>query len=81
MEERQVYANAVESGKLSARLVVLRALEPVREFRLKCISGLLFQNHRGALRTPVVPETRSCVDCYRHPSQRPAGRWAEKLHK
>ncbi len=31
------------------------------------------QNRRGALRTPGVPETRSCVDCYPHPSRRPVG--------
>ena len=34
----------------------------------------------GTIRTPGVPETRSCVDCYRHPSPRPAGRWAVKLY-
>jgi hypothetical protein len=33
----------------------------------------------GTLRTPGVPETRSCVDCYRRPNRRPASRSAEKL--
>jgi hypothetical protein len=34
----------------------------------------------GMLRTRGVPETQSCVDCCRHPSRRPAGRWAAKLY-
>ena len=38
------------------------------------------QNRRGTLRTRGVPETRSCVDYCRHPSRRPAGRWAVKLY-
>ena len=38
------------------------------------------QNRRGTLRTRGVPETQSCVDCCRHPSRRPAGRWAVKLY-
>ena len=38
------------------------------------------QNRRGTLRTRGAPETQSCVDCCRHPSRRPAGRWAVKLY-